>query len=108
MIRGSPAAPRSSRPPFIFGFVLFATVLADCVTEEHDAAAVAVFGIVWTGLVLASGMIAIVGAGAIADLYAVEPVRAEPSRGWVRCCWPASANRRPRADRRAASRGSPP
>jgi hypothetical protein len=54
MIRGSPAAPRSSRPRFIFGFVLFATVLADCVTEEHDAAAVAVFGIVWTGLVLAS------------------------------------------------------
>lgn len=38
----------------------------------------AVFGAIWAGLVLASGMIAIIGLGTVADLADADPVRAQP------------------------------
>ncbi len=37
-----------------------------------------VFGFIWAGLVIASGMIAIIGLGTVSDLYDVDPVQAEP------------------------------
>jgi hypothetical protein len=35
-----------------------------------------VFGLIWAGLVIASGMIAVVGIGSVADLHATDPERA--------------------------------
>jgi hypothetical protein len=37
-----------------------------------------VFGVIWSGLVLAAGMIANLGLGTVADLHAVDPPAAEP------------------------------
>lgn len=109
---------------FIFGFVLFATVLEPLVTDEltaietvefleenqtvfyiwnlviyvlfgfmqailtlalyerlkkaHPATAqiALTFGLIWSGLVIASGMVANIGASAMIDLYATDPTEA--------------------------------
>jgi hypothetical protein len=37
-----------------------------------------IFGFIWAGLVIASGMIAIIGLGTVSDLYDTDPARAEP------------------------------
>ncbi len=111
---------------FVFGFALFATVLADYATgdlapsesaafvADHQMALYAwhlvilvvfgivlvplvlalherlspgapalirvatVFGLIWVGLVLAAGMIAMIGVGTVADLHDADPASAAP------------------------------
>lgn len=66
----------------VFGVALVPLVLA--VYERLRAGSpvvaqtAAVFGAIWAGLVLASGMIAIIGLGTVADLADADPVRAQP------------------------------
>lgn len=38
----------------------------------------AAFGLIWAGLVLAAGMVANIGVGAVANLHDMDPARAEP------------------------------
>lgn len=45
--------------------------------EPVLARASAAFGLIWAGLVLATGMVANVGVGAVADLAATDPLQAE-------------------------------
>lgn len=65
----------------VFGVALVPLVLAihERVSMESPFVAriATAFGIVWAGLVVASGMIANLGIGAVADLYETEPTQAE-------------------------------
>ena len=120
------AAALGTAATFVFGFVLFATLLSDYTTGDptpgesvaflvehqtallvwnlvillafgivlvplvlalHDrlapsapglAAVAAAFGLIWSGLVIAAGMIANVGIGTIADLHDADPAQAAP------------------------------
>jgi hypothetical protein len=63
----------------IFGLALVTTTLAlqERLGARSAAARVAtVFGVIWAGLVIASGMIANVGGSVIADLYVRDPEQA--------------------------------
>ncbi len=63
-------------------FGVFLVVLALALHERLKAASHAMmrvataFGLIWAGLVIASGMVANIGAGVIADLYGKEPAEA--------------------------------
>lgn len=64
----------------IFG--IFLVVLSLALHERLKAAAPAIaqaataFGLIWAGLVIASGMVANVGAGVVVDLYGQDPAQA--------------------------------
>lgn len=64
----------------IFGIFLVVLSLALHDRLRHGASAVSqvalAFGLIWSGLVIASGMVANVGAGVIATLYAQNPEQA--------------------------------
>lgn len=64
----------------VFGLLLVVLVLALHEHLQADAPVLmrpaTVFGVVWAGLVVASGMIANVGAAAVVDLYATDPAGA--------------------------------
>jgi len=64
----------------VFGIVLVALVLA---LHERLAAsapmlmrATTAFGLIWAGLVIASGMIATLATGVVVDLYSIDPTQA--------------------------------
>jgi hypothetical protein len=66
-------------------YVVFGAVLVALVLALHDrlktgapsmTQAATVFGLIWAGLVIASGMIANVGTGVVVDLYATDPIQA--------------------------------
>ncbi len=68
-------------------FVLFGLALVPLVLALHArlaarapvlAQTATAFGLIWAALVLASGMIAIIGLGTVQDLYETDPARAEP------------------------------
>jgi hypothetical protein len=64
----------------VFGIVL--VVLALALYERLQAGALAMaqtataFGLIWAGLVMATGMVANVGIGRVVDLYSIDPVQA--------------------------------
>ncbi len=66
----------------VFGIALVPLVFALHERLQHALGEtlkpVTAFGVIWAGLVLASGMIAIVGIGTVNDLYDTSPARAEP------------------------------
>lgn len=73
-------------------FGVFLVVLALALYERLKAGSPAMaqtataFGLVWAGLVLASGMVANVGAGIVVDIYGNDP--AQPRRsGWRSTSW---------------------
>ncbi|MFC5369067.1 DUF4386 family protein [Salinirubrum litoreum] len=66
-------------------YVVFGAVLVALVLALHDRLktgaptlmqAATAFGLIWAGLVIASGMIANVGTGVVVDLYATDPTQA--------------------------------
>ena len=68
-------------------YILFGVALVPLALALHErmrraapvlTRAATAFGIIWAGLVLATGMIANIGLGTISDLYDVDPTRAEP------------------------------
>ena len=68
-------------------FIVFGVVLVPLVLALHEriragspalATTATAFGIIWAGLVLAAGMIAIIGLSTIADLHDIDPAQAEP------------------------------
>jgi prepilin signal peptidase PulO-like enzyme (type II secretory pathway) len=65
----------------VFGIVLVPLVLALHERVKPGApvlgAVAAALGIIWTGLVLAAGMIANIGVGTVADLHGSDPAQAE-------------------------------
>jgi hypothetical protein len=66
----------------VFGIALVPLVLALHDRLKADAPGIAqtatAFGVIWSGLVIASGMIANIGIGTVADLHETDPARAEP------------------------------
>ncbi len=65
--------------------MLFGAVLVVLVTVLHEQLAVgaptlmrvaSAFGLIWAGLVIASGMIAVVGLGAVTKMHALDPQQA--------------------------------
>jgi hypothetical protein len=64
----------------VFGIVLVALVLALHERLETDAPmlmrATTAFGLIWAGLVIASGMIATLATGVVVDLYGTDPTQA--------------------------------
>lgn len=66
----------------LFGIALIPVALAWLDRLRPEAAVIATpaaaLGIIWSTLVIAAGMIANLGIGAIADLHEVEPASAEP------------------------------
>jgi hypothetical protein len=64
----------------VFGVVLVALVLALHTRLEAEApilvGATTAFGLIWAGLVIASGMIANIGTGVVVDLYGTDPAQA--------------------------------
>jgi len=64
----------------VFGIFLVVLSLAlhDRLKESTPVLAqlATAFGLIWSGLVIASGMVANIGAGVIADVYAKDPVQA--------------------------------
>jgi hypothetical protein len=64
----------------VFGVVLVGLVLALHARLETEApmlmGATTAFGLIWAGLVIASGMIANIGTGVVVDLYGTDPARA--------------------------------
>ena len=63
-------------------FGAFLVVLALALNEHLKAGSPAMtqtataFGLIWAGLVIASGMVANIGAGVVIELYGVDPIRA--------------------------------
>jgi hypothetical protein len=64
----------------VFGGVLVVLALALCERLKAGSPAMVqiatAFGLIWAGLMFASGMVANIGAGAIVDLYAKDPAQA--------------------------------
>ena len=64
----------------VFGIVLVPLVLALRDAERPASPALAnsgsAFGLIWAGLIIATGMISNVGYGVVSDLHAVDPVQA--------------------------------
>jgi hypothetical protein len=64
----------------VFGIVLVALVMALHARLKVEApmlmAATTAFGLIWAGLVIASGMIANIGTGVVVDLYGTDPAQA--------------------------------
>lgn len=71
---------------YLFIYILFGLVLVVLVLALHDRLSgysrslmrvASAFGLLWAGLVIASGMIANVGAARVVDLYSVHPEEAQ-------------------------------
>lgn len=64
----------------LFGIALVALSIALYTQMQAKSPGIAeaatAFGLIWAGLVIASGMIAVVGMGNVADLHAADPVQA--------------------------------
>ena len=64
----------------VFGVVLVALVLALHARLKTDApmlmGATTAFGLIWAGLVIASGMVANIATGVVVDLYGTDPTQA--------------------------------
>ncbi|MBT8241455.1 MAG: DUF4386 family protein, partial [Acidimicrobiia bacterium] len=67
-------------------FIVFGIALVALVLALHErlktgspglAQATVAFGLIWSGLVLAAGMVTNIGIGTVADLYDTDPARAE-------------------------------
>ena len=67
---------------FFTRLVFFLVLLALALNEHLKAGSPAIaqtataFGLIWAGLVIASGMVANIGAGVVIDLYGVDPTQA--------------------------------
>ncbi len=70
---------------YVLIYVMFGAVLVVLVTALHEKLAAgapalmkvaSAFGLIWAGLVIASGMIAVVGLGAVARIHVLDPQQA--------------------------------